>query len=644
MSNNYSYGIELSDGNIYDIIPPIPSDTVRGGIIAKERTTEETEIVVDYSTGRAYVPKINSSDSSMIEFDTVEVMKSASLNEGVFCQTKGYYSTDDGGFQTYVIKSISDNDFSITLNNGLYACPIIEEYVNIKKFGAKESVSIHAICTSLLSLSQVKTVYIPDGDWLMTDSVTIPQHKSIIGNNSTSKINYSPTVADTYGFVMSSDSEISNLYIYSNETTLHQGSPIYAVGSDSNKKYNIRIHDLVVTKICGIGITVTGCYSSIVKNCEVSYCHFGDSDYYNSDSDYDKNKPIGIWLGGISGNTDLRNIIDGCHLHHNDLDGIICSCHNVIIKNCECDNNGWALNTALYGGALGAAGIFFIDGGCIIRAKILNNMCYNNSEFGINAALRNSEIKSNICFSNQVAGILIKASHNLLVDGNICYENGTYNGSNSIFSSWMSGIMLINNHSSDAKEELKTSDNIIITNNSLYSSSTTQPYAIRFDTSSNNYSSISYLKIYNNDTWGNVDGETNLPIGSSDGSTPNIINWYSDIAVSAIAKVITSEGITSGYVSEYKKGDYVQLDISLVANNSLAKGKRMFTLHQAMIPASKTIDSNLIGSYAAPLMDIDGSGAIVWLKVMPSGTCYCQGITGDINGKTFQGTISYIGK
>ena len=51
-----SDGFEHSDGNIYDFIPPSPTEETRGGIIAKERTTETGEIAVDPVTGRAYAP------------------------------------------------------------------------------------------------------------------------------------------------------------------------------------------------------------------------------------------------------------------------------------------------------------------------------------------------------------------------------------------------------------------------------------------------------------------------------------------------------------------------------------------------------------------------------------------------------------
>lgn len=57
MSNIKTKGLKLLDGQTYELIPPSPTETERGGIAAKERTTETVEVAVDSSTGKAYVPK-----------------------------------------------------------------------------------------------------------------------------------------------------------------------------------------------------------------------------------------------------------------------------------------------------------------------------------------------------------------------------------------------------------------------------------------------------------------------------------------------------------------------------------------------------------------------------------------------------------
>lgn len=48
-------GFSMPDGNTHIFIPPAPTETDRGGITAKTRTTEGAEVVVDPDTGKGYI-------------------------------------------------------------------------------------------------------------------------------------------------------------------------------------------------------------------------------------------------------------------------------------------------------------------------------------------------------------------------------------------------------------------------------------------------------------------------------------------------------------------------------------------------------------------------------------------------------------
>lgn len=48
-------GFSMPDGNTHIFIPPAPTETDRGGITAKTRTTEGAEVVVDSDTGKGYI-------------------------------------------------------------------------------------------------------------------------------------------------------------------------------------------------------------------------------------------------------------------------------------------------------------------------------------------------------------------------------------------------------------------------------------------------------------------------------------------------------------------------------------------------------------------------------------------------------------
>lgn len=51
-------GIKMPDGNTHIFIPPSPTETERGGIKAKAKTTEDREVVVG-NDGKLYVPGID---------------------------------------------------------------------------------------------------------------------------------------------------------------------------------------------------------------------------------------------------------------------------------------------------------------------------------------------------------------------------------------------------------------------------------------------------------------------------------------------------------------------------------------------------------------------------------------------------------
>ena len=77
-----SDGFEHSDGNIYDFIPPSPTEETRGGIIAKERTTETGEMAVDPVTGRAYAPSINENQMLDLLFES-NLVESVAENDSI---------------------------------------------------------------------------------------------------------------------------------------------------------------------------------------------------------------------------------------------------------------------------------------------------------------------------------------------------------------------------------------------------------------------------------------------------------------------------------------------------------------------------------------------------------------------------------
>lgn len=55
-------------------IPPAPTETERGGITAKTRTTENTEVAIDPETGKAYVPELPGSEDLSKEATAEQIL------------------------------------------------------------------------------------------------------------------------------------------------------------------------------------------------------------------------------------------------------------------------------------------------------------------------------------------------------------------------------------------------------------------------------------------------------------------------------------------------------------------------------------------------------------------------------------------
>lgn len=67
------YDRENDTVHIFD--PPAPTETERGGITAKTRTTENAEVVVDPETGKAYVPELPGTDDLSKEATAEQILE-----------------------------------------------------------------------------------------------------------------------------------------------------------------------------------------------------------------------------------------------------------------------------------------------------------------------------------------------------------------------------------------------------------------------------------------------------------------------------------------------------------------------------------------------------------------------------------------
>ena len=189
--------ITIVEGNSND------KDNVRALMVKGERGYSAYEIAVQngyegteaewkdsYINAETYYNKTetdNLLDEKTCIYDTVALMKAATLKNGMTVQTLGYYSINDGGHGEYVIVDdetlVDDGGLIHVLNNGLRAKLIITNNVNIKQLGAVENEDISDIVES--SLNKLGYSNLSEGIYKCNINIDSDDYIKIRGNNTT---------------------------------------------------------------------------------------------------------------------------------------------------------------------------------------------------------------------------------------------------------------------------------------------------------------------------------------------------------------------------------------------------------------------------------------------------------------------------
>ena len=156
-------------------------ETVKAGLSALE-----TKIQQDGLFTQAEADQFKKSVLSVTvnSFENVDAMsKSSDLTEGVTAKTQGYYAKGDGGAATYRIVS-APTDFTVKLDNGLYADPVKESVVTPNMFGARDNVkyqpSIDSTDAFRKALAFSDRVSVPEGSYKV-QGLNIPAKKVLAG-------------------------------------------------------------------------------------------------------------------------------------------------------------------------------------------------------------------------------------------------------------------------------------------------------------------------------------------------------------------------------------------------------------------------------------------------------------------------------
>lgn len=169
-------------------------------------------------------------------FNSVEDMKASNtLKAGALAKTIGFYTAGDGGGADYVVTdNIGEDEANeisiITLKNELYAKLLIQEYVNVKWFGAhgdNEHDDTQALQKALdFSVKNGYTTNFTKDTYLITDTLVINNgngyFKGIEGKGATLRypnIENKPAISIQYGSGDIKEQDIYNLIFVGSETS-----------------------------------------------------------------------------------------------------------------------------------------------------------------------------------------------------------------------------------------------------------------------------------------------------------------------------------------------------------------------------------------------------------------------------------------
>lgn len=133
-------------------------------------------------------------------FNSVEEMKASNtLKEGALAKTLGFYTAGDGGGADYVVTDNIDEDEAdeasiITLKKGLYAKLLVQDYLNVKKIGAKgdgkidDTEALQKAINFCKNNNNVSVLLLPEGNYKTTDTLNIYLDKFTLKGNGNANI------------------------------------------------------------------------------------------------------------------------------------------------------------------------------------------------------------------------------------------------------------------------------------------------------------------------------------------------------------------------------------------------------------------------------------------------------------------------
>lgn len=360
------------------------------------------------------------------------------------------------------------------------------DYVSVKDFGAKGDGSTDDTTAFQNALTSSKSVFVPAGTYIVNGGLVIQDNGRLFGCGNASIIKRKNS--STLGAIIQpgSFSQVSSIYIDGNKAA----QTVTAYGISCYQVQGVYISNVRVQNAYGIGVGFSNCAECVCFKVTVDSCGANGQGFWN-----DTYSTSSFYADG-------KHKYLFCTSTNNQLDGLSIATPGNSVIGGNYSYNGYG---GTYGGALGAAGIFTLDGEVTNNLFITNAVCNNNTEYGINAETKGSTIFGNICNTNQLSGILLKGpSQRVVIDSNICAYNGWYTGSSNP-SIWQRAGILISAGSSFST----------ISNNQCYddrsAGSQTQEYGLRYNNADGSGTSSSLYFLGNSCRYNKTDDDNINP-------------------------------------------------------------------------------------------------------------------------------------
>lgn len=218
-------------------------------------------------------------EKAVRSYESIAQMKAdTKLKEGYHVKTKGYYEVNDGGNGEYIIVDddtlVDDGGLIHVLSNGLRA-KLINSKINVKQFGAYGD-GTHDDTTSFKNaLSLNREIYIPNGNYLLTDNLTV--NSSIYGEHKyNTHLIFSGLTQDTYAITVGIGYvKLNNFRITSIDETQSVGTTINYNGINISDRLYINLKDLYIEGF-NLGLNLgNNCWNNVFESLYIYSCNKG---------------------------------------------------------------------------------------------------------------------------------------------------------------------------------------------------------------------------------------------------------------------------------------------------------------------------------------------------------------------------------